>query len=285
MFRFASLSYLGLALLASPLAAADLAIATLVEGDVRVLRGTTWYRVVPGARVEPGDIMSAAERAQVQLEFATGGIANFVGAGSAYLVPPPAKRAANAPAATLVVPEGWLKIAATPPGLEIRTPSAQIELADGVIVLRHDATKLEAFIESGTPRFGELAASGAGEAVREAKAEQFWSKAAFGNFVPSTRPPKAFVDAMPRHYFDALASMAARYKSRPALSPLGEVSYAEAQPWLASRDRAAFERRFAGRLRDPAFRRAVEPDVARYPSWDRRLHPEKYAPRQAPAAR
>lgn len=284
MIRFACLTSLALALLAAPLAAADLAIATLVEGDVRVLRGTTWHRVVPGARLEPGDIVSAAQRAQVQLEFVPAGLANFVGAGTLYLVPPPAKQAANAPAATLLVPEGWLKVAAKRPPLEVRTPSAQLELSDAVVVMRHDGTKLEAFIEAGAPKFSEVAASGAEEAVREAKADQFWSKAAFGNFVPSTRPPKAFVDAMPRHYFDALAPMAGRHKSRPTLAALGEVSYEEAQPWLAGRDRAVFERRFVRRLRDPEFRRAVEPDVARYPSWDRRLHPEKYAPR-TPAPR
>jgi len=44
-----------------------------------------------------------------------------------------------------------------------------------------------------------------------------------------------------------------------------------------------FERRFASRLRDPAFRKAVEPNIARYPSWDRMLHPEKYAPKPPPA--
>ena len=47
-------------------------------------------------------------------------------------------------------------------------------------------------------------------------------------------------------------------------------------------DRATFERRFVARLRDPAFRRAAEPDSARYPSWDRILHPEKYRPKDAP---
>ena len=84
---------------------------------------------------------------------------------------------------------------------------------------------------------------------------------------------------MPRLYIDALPTLAARYKTAPALIVDHEITYAEAAPWLAGRDRAAFERRFASRLRDPAFRRAVEPDIARYPSWDRMLHPEKYAPK------
>jgi hypothetical protein len=71
-------------------------------------------------------------------------------------------------------------------------------------------------------------------------------------------------------------------KARPAPVADHEVTYAEAEIWLAGKDRAAFERRFASRLKDPAFRKAVEPVVGRYPSWDRQLHPEKYAPKPAP---
>ena len=43
-----------------------------------------------------------------------------------------------------------------------------------------------------------------------------------------------------------------------------------------------FERRFTSRLRDPAFRSAVMPNAARYPSWDRILNPEKYEPKKTP---
>jgi hypothetical protein len=57
------------------------------------------------------------------------------------------------------------------------------------------------------------------------------------------------------------------------------VTYAEAEPWLSGPDRVAFEKRFAVRLKDPAFRKAAEPGLARHPAWDRMLHPEKYAPK------
>jgi hypothetical protein len=131
-----------------------------------------------------------------------------------------------------------------------------------------------------------LGPTGAEERSYEAKHDEFWSKSASGAFVPSARPPKAFIDAMPRHFLDPLPSFAGRFKSRPQLAVDRDISYAEAQPWLAGRDRPVFERRFASRLADPVFRKAVEPDVARYPTWDRRLHPEKYAPPPAiPAPR
>ena len=74
--------------------------------------------------------------------------------------------------------------------------------------------------------------------------------------------------------------LAGRLKSPPALVVDHEITYAEAEPWLAGRDRAVFERRFTSRLRDPAFRSAVMPNAARYPTWDRILNPQKYEPKK-----
>ena len=91
--------------------------------------------------------------------------------------------------------------------------------------------------------------------------------------------PKPFVDALPRNYIDPLPSLASRIKSKPALAADHDITYEEAVPWLSGKDRAAFERRFVVRLRDPVFRRAVAPHAARYPMWDRILNPEKYAPK------
>ena len=78
---------------------------------------------------------------------------------------------------------------------------------------------------------------------------------------------------------DPLPSLASRIKSKPALVADHDITFAEAEPWLAGKDRAVFEKRFVARLRDPVFRKAVAPTVARYPMWDRILNPEKYAPK------
>ena len=273
----------GLVLLAGSSArGAEIAVATLVDGDARLLRATTCHKLVPGARLEDGDIVAAGDRAQVHLEFTAGSLVNLVGAGTLYLVPPPAKPKSPAGAPSLVVPSGWIKVAAKAPGVQVRVASAEVAIAAGAVVMRTDGTTLNIFIESGSARITELAPSGAGQAARDAKHDEYWSRSATGAFVPSTRPPRAFVEAMPRHFVDALPSFAGKFKTRPALVADREITYAEAEPWLAGRDRAVFERRFASRLRDPVFRRAVEPDVARYPTWDRRLHPEKYAPPPVP---
>jgi hypothetical protein len=85
---------------------------------------------------------------------------------------------------------------------------------------------------------------------------------------------------MPPWHRDRLPVLAAKVGARPVLTVDHLVTFDEARPWLDGRERAAFEKRFAGRLRDPVFRKAVEPHVARYPAWDRQLHPEKFKPKE-----
>ena len=257
-------------------AAPEVGVVTLVEGEIRLLRGATWYKPVAGARVEEGDIVEALDRGQAQLEFTAGTAVNLVGAGSLYLTP------AKSGPPVLALPNGWLKVAAKAPGVRVHTALFDVVTADGILVVHAQALVAEFFVEAGSVKSFELLASGGDGAVRDAQRGEYWTKSATGAFTTVPRAPRTFVDAMPRHFADALPALAARIKSKPALVVDHEITYAEAEPWLAGRDRAVFERRFASRLRDPAFRKAVEPVVARYPSWDRMLHPEKYAPKPAP---
>jgi hypothetical protein len=268
--------WLALMLVSGAAAAIEIGIVTLVEGEARLLRGATWYKIVPGARVEAGDIIEALDRAQAQLEFTTGTAVNLVGPGSIYMMPVKS----GLPVGWL--PNGWLKIVAKAPGLRVRTGPFDVVTTDGIVVMRAQGPVAEVFVEAGAVRLLEVSASGADGAARDAKRGEYWAKSATVAFTTVPRAPRTFVDAMPRHFADPLPAFAARMKSTPQLAVDHEITYAEAEPWLAGRDRAVFERRFAGRLRDPAFRKAVEPVVARYPSWDRILHPEKYVPKPAP---
>jgi len=276
-----------LALLALPFAllgaafgaVAETGAITLVEGNARLLRGATWYKVAQGARVEEADIVEVPDRAQLQIEFTAGSIADLVGAGRAYLTPGAAK---NAPI-VFAMPEGWLKFVAKPPGLRLRTAFVDVIVADGILVAHVSGPAVDLFVESGAGRLVELTPTGAEGKARDIRAGEYWSRSATGAVATASRAPKAFVEAMPRHFVDPLPTLAAKVKSKPALVVDHEVTYAEAEPWLGSRDRAVFERRFASRLRDPAFRNAALPNLARYPAWDRLLNPEKYAPKVAPA--
>lgn len=259
-------------------AATEVGVVTLVEGTARVLRGPTWYKLAAGTRVEEGDIVEALDRAQVQLELTAGSAANLVGPGSIYVMP------VKAGPPVLTVPNGWLKVAAKPPGVRVHTLPFDVVTADGTVVIRSLGPIADFFVEAGSARLVEMSATGADGPSHDAKRGEYWAKpTAAGPFTSVPRAPAPFVDAMPRHFHDLLPALAANLKSKPVLVVDHEITFAEAEPWLTGRDRTVFERRFASRLRDPAFRKAVEPTIARYPSWDRMLHPEKYAPKPAPA--
>ena len=274
-----SRAWLSLALLfVAANAAGETGIVTLVEGGARLLRGAAWYRLVAGTRVEEADIIEASDRSETQIELAAGSRTNLVGPGKIYLVP-----AGTKPTSTVVsVPAGWLKIAAKAPGVRIRTVPFDVVVGDGVLVVHANGPAVEFFVESGSARLIELTANGADGAARDLKSGEYASKSATGALATGQRAPKAFVDAIPRHFVDALPTLADRIKAKPTLVVDHEITYAEAEPWLAGRDRAVFEKRFASRLRDPAFRSAALPNLARYPLWDRMLNPEKYAPKPQP---
>jgi hypothetical protein len=261
--------------------AAEIGVASLVEGNPRVLRGATWYKLVPWARLEDGDIVSVGERGHVLAEFAGGTGLSVVGAGALYLDPKAAKGADASGPLVITVPDGWLKLAAKAPGVRLRLASAEVTSAEGILVVHAQGPALELFVESGSARLAVLLPNGNAGPAQDAKQGEHWSNAEAGRFVAVARAPKAFVDTIPRRFLDPLPSLATKDKVAPTLVADGEVTFAEAEPWLGGRDGAAFEKRFAVRLRDPAFRRAVEPRIARYRSWDRMLHPEKYLPKPA----
>ena len=216
--------------------------------------------------MEESDIVDTRERGGVQVEFAGGSIVNLVG-GTFYIVPAGPK--VKPGATTLFISRGWAKAVAKAPGVRLRAASAEVGIATGAVVAQTDGTRLDAFVEAGGARLATLGPLGSALGTQDAKQDEYWSKSAARRVRASARPPRTFVDAMPRHFADPLPSFAGKFVTRPELAADGEVSYAEAQPWLAGSDRAVFERRFASRLADPVFRKAVEPDVARYPSWDR----------------
>ena len=254
-----------LSLLFAAPAAAQPAVVTLAEGTPKVLRGATWYKLVPGIALEDADIFTVGPKQQVQIETASGSIVNLT--GESTIVVSLGKDGALA----LTTPAGFFKVAAKMPAVRLRLP--QFEAAAGDAIVVGNAAGGELFVEAGTAKIADGTA-----APREAKRGEYWVKSGAA-LASKPLAPKPFVDALPRNYIDPLPSLASRIKSKPVLAADHDVTYAEAEPWLAGKDRAAFEKRFVSRLKDPAFRKAVEPHVARYPSWDRILHPEKYMPK------
>ena len=280
MKRFHAGLALLLALWAACATAAGSGVYTLVDGDARVLRKTTWYRLEAGARIEEGDVVDVSERAQVQLEPAGATAIGLIGPALAYL--PESRADARAPPALqLTLLRGWIKASATAkaPPVRLDLPSSALRIESGIAVVHCDAMHTEFFVESG--RVTLLTAGGRGkEQAREAAEGEYWHKAGDRAYAADERLSQAFVAAMPRPLRDALPTLGGRSDAAaPTLAAGREITFAEAEPLLSGASRHAFARRFAPRLADPAFRAAAAAARPGVPEWDRTLHPERYRPR------
>jgi hypothetical protein len=155
-----------------------------------------------------------------------------------------------------------------------------VSFADAIVVLHLTKNVSEFFVEQGDGRMVEVTEKGTDGPGHDLRRGEYWARNASGAFSTQARAPRIFVEQMPRHFIDQLHAQVGRLKSPPTPVVDHEITFAEAEPWLAGRDRAGFERRFTPRLRDPAFRKDVMPVAARYPTWDRILNPEKYEPKK-----
>jgi len=278
--------FLLLAVWAATSCAAEHAIYTLADGEARVMRKTTWYRLEPGARAERGDIVEAGEREQVLLELPHAAIVGIVGPSVLY-AETLADEAKPAPVALMLL-RGWLKFSnvSKAPPIVLSLPGATLKLADGIVVVHCDPTHTEFFVERGRVILVAPAARGK-DALRDATDGEFWHRLGDRAFESDDHPTMAFVTAMPPAFRDTLPSLASHFETPPPLAAGREVTFAEAAPWLtvSAATRRAFARRFATSLSDPAFR-AQAAAAHPIPEWDRTLHPERYRPRQdaGPAA-
>jgi hypothetical protein len=270
-----------LLLFAAGAVAAEAGIYTIVEGDVRVLRDTAWFRLVPGARARDGDIVDAVnEYSEVQLEWTGGGVMNLQGPALVHTgaVVAPENKSGTA---ELVVQRGWIKAAAGKRPMRLRLPNVTLDFADAIVVARGDAQRSELFVESGSAKFTPVAARGKPQTALDATSGEYLERVADRAAVEQPRPPQAFVAALPRQFRDALPALADHFGKEPELVRGREITLAEAEPWLApGASRRTFVRRFTPRLSDPAFRAGVNARITAYPEWDRVLHPEKYRPKE-----
>ena len=269
------------ALLSVPLCyAAEAGVVTVLDGSVRVLRGATWYKLVEGARVQEGDVIEAAERAQVQVEVSAGDLVNAFGPASLLLAGTAPREGRQPAAAEFYLPEGWLKLSAKPPGapLRLRTPLGVLEGSDTIAVAHAAGNALEIFVESGTARVSESGRSGDAGAT-DVRGGDFVARGPDRPFAVAGGAPRAFVTALPRHFMSSLPSRADKLRTtRVELAIDRPISYAEAEPWLAGPYRRAFIRRLQPRLADPAFRAEVMANAQSYPEWSATLTPAGVSP-------
>jgi hypothetical protein len=251
--------------------AADAGRYTIVDGDARVLRGVTWFVLVPGAALQEGDVVDVGDGAMVQAELSRGAIVSIGGPAAAYAAALPAKGPAD-----WIFTRGWAKVRglrASP--LRLRSQILELDIADGIVVAHLDPAQSAAFVEQGSALASVPAARGKSAPAGDVRDGEFVLRVAERPATFGDRAPPAFVTAMPRYMRDALPAMIAQFQGRaPVLRAGRDASFAEAEPWLSGVTRATFVRRFAPRLKDAEFRVAAAEHADGLPEWRHVLRPE-----------
>jgi len=260
-----------LALLPSALRAEELGTFTLMEGSVRVLRGTMVLHGVEGMRFQNGDIVETSTPGFVQAEFSGGTIAAIGPSTRVWIHGSGSQR-------DLVLMSGWLKgeTSAGTGTYRFVGPLLTASPKGGAVIVHAAPGQAEIYVETGTATVSEAEST----KTVAGKIGQFFTRRAGKSVAVASRPDGPFVDGMPRPFRDTLPSRMSRFAGKKPAEPKPdhEITYAEAEPWLKlSRGwRRSFSERFQPRLRDAEFRKSVEQHIAEYPEWDRVLHPEKY---------
>lgn len=265
-----------------PLAAwaGRLGVITMTEGSSALMRGASLYATAPGLALENGDVVETSGRAFVQLEFADGMIVALGPDSALYLPDRPEARRARPAGARYVLLHGWFKAesggAPDTAGGQFWCRSIGLARVSGSVVFHVAPASQRLFVESGTatvmrtesPRQRTRVGSG-----------QFVARPGEAPLSIATGVPADFLADMPATFRDTLPPMAARFAAAATRgTPLREVTYDDVKELLTlpRRWRSGFVRRFVPRLKDPAFRKAVDAHLAQHPEWDRVLHPEKY---------
>jgi hypothetical protein len=271
----------GLAASASP------ALATIVDGEARLVRDTARYMLAEGVGLQPGDIVETAPGAAlVRIEFGASGGVLDLGPGTRLLLAPRLRDARRARPTTAYLLEGWAKLAppaatgsASAPGGATAPAGFASEKVDVVVlgggsVVHVDEARAAVFQESGQATLAETAAP-RDAAPRVLKSGETWLwRDGKGAVVP--RPDPDFVAALPRAFRDTLPRRSAAFEAKERVpKPLPPPTYADLEPWLTAEPalRQALLPRWQKLARDADFRRELVAHRKAHPEWERILFP------------
>jgi hypothetical protein len=249
-------------------AATRLGVATIVDGKSALIRGTERYLLAEGAFVEAGDIIEAEDApGVVQIEMLEGGIVQLA-AGARVLF--------NAPEGgvepSIYLLRGWLKtintgVSTVYPSI-VYTPAMRILTHPGSAVIQALADKTLLFAEAGETETSDPAST----LGRRLGAGQFYHSES-GR---STRPPREFLESVPKTLRDSLPSRLSRMHSRnTALVRVTDFVYADVAAWLQSEPalRTLFVARWAVKAGEEDFRAALLQNLVLHPEWKPQLNP------------
>jgi hypothetical protein len=262
-------------------AAPRVATLTTLDGEAVVLREDAKLAAAEGIALQAGDIVVTGAQARlVRIEYPNGLAIAFGPATQALLEPHVADEAVYLLAgwAKLNVPKG---AAATlgAPGIEVAASGG----AAAVVALQPGADRV--FAESGALDVRSRPAGAIAVALANG---QMATLAEGAKPEVSARPAPALVQAMPRAFMDTLPSRAAAFAGKDVTAkPLGQLTWADAQPWIDAEPvlRRGFVKRWRALAKVPEFRHGLVAGLKAHPEWDPVLNPPPPRPASDPSRR
>lgn len=186
--------------------AARAVLITFAEAPVTLWRDTGRLIAGRGTALQTNDLVDTSASAGT-IQLAAGGSTIALGPESQLFVKSGTE---------LVLLKGWLKVrGAAVQGVRLATAQLQFDSTGATVTLHAAPEGAELFAESGEVQVAELA-GGRPQRTTRLPREQFGARSGALPLKVAPHPPKAFLSAMPRVFFDALVPVAA---TGPAVLP------------------------------------------------------------------
>jgi hypothetical protein len=256
-------------------------LVTMLDGDATLLRDGARFSLAEGVRLQAGDLLSTGPHLRLlRVEF-PGGVGIAFGPDSRAMLTPDL---GDDMRAGVYLQAGWVKLVA-PSGVSgaIRSPVADTDTTGGTLILSVQADAAQAFAESGPSRVQPRAPGAPAQSLKSGEMLVIAGGGAKPALARGASP--AFVQAMPRTFMDSLPTRFAAFSADVAPHRLGEMTYADAQPWIDAE--APLRRVFAERWRrlaaDRQFRSGLVRGLKAHPEWTPILYPPGRASQAATA--
>ena len=261
---------------AAAAAAPRMPLVTMQDGDAVLLRDGARFALAEGVRLQAGDLIATGAQSRLlRIEF-PGGPGFALGPDTRAMLMP--NLGDDGMHAGVYLLSGWVKLAA-PTGTAgaLRSALADADTTGGTLILAVQADGAQAFAESGPSRVRPRAPDQAAPPLKSG--EMLWLPVGGKPALAKGTSP-AFVQAMPRSFMDTLPSRATAFAADVPPRRLGDMAYADAQPWIDAE--APLRQLFAARWRrlaaDPQFRSGLVGGLKSHPEWTPVLYPSGRAP-------
>ena len=275
LFLAALLAGCALAAAAAPRAP----LVTMLDGDATLLRDGARFSLAEGVRLQAGDLLATGPNTRLlRVEFA-GGLGLAFGPGSRAMLTPDLGDDMRGGVYLL---SGWVKLAA-PSGVSgaVRSRVADTDTTGGTLILSLQPDGAQAFAETGPSRVQPRAPDAPVQALKSGEMLTLPAGGARPALAKGASP--AFVQAMPRVFMDSLPSRLAAFPADVPPHKLGEMSYADAQPWIDAEPplRRVFAERWRRLAAVPQFRSGLVEGLKAHPEWTPILYPPVRVPSAA----